>query len=206
MKHIKRFTALFFEYLYRFIQFLLSPIVIYIALICIQAIYLLYFASILTDFNGVVRFLFISLSAFMIFYLISKDENTNYKMTWIFFIMLLPNVGGLLYLLLGNKRPSRWLKKKIQPEVQYFNQTRQQDHKFQKANSIRQITKSSLYHLATFINKIGSHNSFMSVIIHFIYKMKFFRNFILSLDFGPLENDKGNPLYFLQQILILLHL
>lgn len=127
MKHIKRFTALFFEYLYRFIQFLLSPFVIYIALICIQAIYLLYFASILTDFNGVVRFLFISLSAFMIFYLISKDENTNYKMTWIFFIMLLPNVGGLLYLLLGNKRPSRWLKKKIQPEVQYFNQTRQQD-------------------------------------------------------------------------------
>ena len=65
MKHIKRFTALFFEYLYRFIQFLLSPFVTYIALICIQAIYLLYFASILTDFNGVVRFLFISLSAFM---------------------------------------------------------------------------------------------------------------------------------------------
>ena len=112
MKYIKRFTALFFEYLYRFIQFLLSPIVIYIALICIQAIYLVYFAAILTDFNGVVRFLFISLSAFMIFYLISKDENTNYKMTWIFFIMLLPNAGGLLYLLLGNKRPSRWLKKK----------------------------------------------------------------------------------------------
>ena len=127
MKYIKRFTALFFEYLYRFIQFLLSPIVIYIALICIQAIYLVYFASILTDFNGVVRFLFISLSAFMIFYLISKDENTNYKMTWIFFIMLLPNAGGLLYLLLGNKRPSRWLKRKIQPEVQYFNETRQQD-------------------------------------------------------------------------------
>ena len=42
MKYIKRFTALFFEYLYRFIQFLLSPIVIYIALICIQAIYLVY--------------------------------------------------------------------------------------------------------------------------------------------------------------------
>ncbi len=38
MKHIKRFTALFFEYLYRFIQFLLSPFVTYIALICIQAI------------------------------------------------------------------------------------------------------------------------------------------------------------------------
>ena len=63
----------------------------------------------------------------MIFYLISKDENTNYKMTWIFFIMLLPNAGGLLYLLLGNKRPSRWLKRKIQPEVQYFNETRHQD-------------------------------------------------------------------------------
>lgn len=82
------------------------------------------------------------------------------------------------------------------------DQTRQQDHNFQKANSLRQITKSSLYHLATFINKIGSHNSFMSVIIHFIYKMKFFRNFILSLDFGPLESDKGHPLYFLQKIFI----
>ena len=50
MKHIKRFTALFFEYLYRFMQFLLSPFVIYIALICIQAIYLLYSQTLMVWF------------------------------------------------------------------------------------------------------------------------------------------------------------
>ena len=58
MEIYKTFTALFFEYLYRFIQFLLSPIVIYIAphlysgyLSCILL------TAILTDFNWCGSFL-----------------------------------------------------------------------------------------------------------------------------------------------------
>ena len=72
------------------------------------------------------------------------------------------------------------------------------DHNFQKANSLRQI-KNSSYYLATFINKIGQHNSFMSVIIHFIYKMKIIRNYISQNEF---VNEGKNPISSLKNIFV----
>lgn len=47
-------------------------------------------------------------------YIISKKENSAYKIGWIMIIMSLPALGGLLYILLGNKNPSRSLQNQIQ--------------------------------------------------------------------------------------------
>lgn len=49
------------------------------------------------------------LSALMMLYLIRKNDNPAYRMSWIILISILPVLGGLLYLLLGNKRPARYL-------------------------------------------------------------------------------------------------
>ena len=50
---------------------------------------------------------FYVISIFAVLLLIKKDEASAYKVKWIIIIMAFPAVGGLLYLFLGNKRPTK---------------------------------------------------------------------------------------------------
>lgn len=54
------------------------------------------------------------LSALMALYIVRKDDNPAYKISWIIIIGLVPLLGGLLYLLFGNKRPSKKLRRRIE--------------------------------------------------------------------------------------------
>jgi hypothetical protein len=48
---------------------------------------------------------------------------------------------------------------------------------------------------SSFINKIGQHNSFLSVVIHSLWHMKIFRNFILSeINLNLIDKDPRNRL------------
>ena len=47
-------------------------------------------------------------------YLILKDENQSYKLTWIVVVAFLPLFGGAMYLLFGNKRPSRRMRRRLE--------------------------------------------------------------------------------------------
>ncbi|HCY52655.1 MAG TPA: cardiolipin synthase, partial [Kandleria vitulina] len=78
-----------------------------------QAIYLLFVAYRLVEYNQLIHLFFIILSYSIAIYLVSKDENTNYKIAWIIVILVLPDIGGLLYILIGNKRPSFLLRNKL---------------------------------------------------------------------------------------------
>ena len=68
-------------------------------------------ATILLLINRVLAFLpvlavaayFISL--LVVFILVKKDKASAYKVTWIIIVMSLPILGGMLYLLFGDKRP-----------------------------------------------------------------------------------------------------
>lgn len=56
---------------------------------------------------------------------------------------------------------------------------------------------------STFINKIGSHNSFLSVILHSIYHMKKLRNYIINELSEIKEKDqKSKLLYYIRTILL----
>ncbi len=106
----------------KLLKVFMSRFFIYATLIIIQAFYILFMASILTDYNYYVNMFFIILSWSISIWLLNKDENPSYKMVWIIMILLFPSIGGLMYLLIGNKRPSHWLKKKIKPEVEKMRQ------------------------------------------------------------------------------------
>ena len=54
------------------------------------------------------------LSVLMALYIIRKDENPAYKISWIVIIGLVPLLGGLLYLLFGNKRPTKAMRGKLE--------------------------------------------------------------------------------------------
>lgn len=58
-------------------------------------------------------FYFYFLSAIVVLLVMSRNENPSYKMVWIALSSLFPTVGGVLYLLFGNKKIGRLAQKKV---------------------------------------------------------------------------------------------
>jgi len=63
-------------------------------------------------YNFVPAFAIISyaISIIMVLVLVKRDKATGYKIIWIIIIMGLPALGGILYLIFGNSRPTRHVK------------------------------------------------------------------------------------------------
>lgn len=53
-----------------------------------------------------------------IIYIINKDENPAYKLAWVIPIAMVPILGGIMYLYLGNKKPAKRLRKVLDKEIE----------------------------------------------------------------------------------------
>ena len=67
----------------------------------------------LTEYSAAISAAFALISALMVLYVISKDLNPEFKIGWIILILLLPVFGGLFYFCFGDKKPSKFLRKKM---------------------------------------------------------------------------------------------
>ena len=76
-------------------------------LIIVQLAWMALMVVKLAEYFPLVNAIFMALSVFMMLFLINKDENPAYKIGWLTIVGLLPLFGGLMYLMFGNKRPSR---------------------------------------------------------------------------------------------------
>lgn len=65
------------------------------------------------------------LSGLVILYLLSKEEEAGYKITWVILILLLPMIGGIVYLIVGNKKPSKQMQKQFQKQLQHEKEYRE---------------------------------------------------------------------------------
>ena len=77
--------------------------------ILLQIIWWFFFMERLTSYSVRINFAFRVLSILMLLYLIKKDISSTYKIAWIIVILGFPLFGGILYLLIGNKNPSKSL-------------------------------------------------------------------------------------------------
>lgn len=91
----------------KFFSRLLNRATITVALVLLQAGWLLWAFSYLTTGRIWVNAALRLLSLFIVLYLVRKDEDSSYKIIWIVLIGLLPLLGGALYLVFGNKAPSK---------------------------------------------------------------------------------------------------
>ncbi len=94
----------------RLLALLRSKIFIVAVLILIQ---LAAFAAIivtLSEYFVWIYFLLIALSVVISIYVINRDDNPTYKMTWVLLIMALPILGGLVYLLFGGQKVPKELR------------------------------------------------------------------------------------------------
>lgn len=53
------------------------------------------------------------LSMLYVFYLMTKDDNVSYRLGWILLIVLIPPFGAFLYMLWGDKKPSKKLQVRL---------------------------------------------------------------------------------------------
>lgn len=77
--------------------------------ILFQVLWWVLFVQRLTSYSIFFNVFFRIVSIAILLYLIRKDENSSYKIAWIILVMGFPLFGGILYVLIGNKKPSKRL-------------------------------------------------------------------------------------------------
>lgn len=93
-----------------------SRLVITGLLIALQVIWIGFFVFRILTYTSFITYLFKFISLLVAAYIIAKDEDSGYKLIWITLIAIMPIFGGLLYLIIGNKKPSRGLRKAYDKE------------------------------------------------------------------------------------------
>lgn len=97
----------------KLLHLLLSRLFIVGILILIQIGWLLVTFFNFSNYSIYIRIFFIVLSVLVTLWIINKRDNPAYKLAWIVPILLMPLLGGLMYLLIGNKNPSRGMRIKL---------------------------------------------------------------------------------------------
>lgn len=69
----------------------------------------------LSEYSALVTLAFSAAAVLMALFITWRDDNPAYKMAWILLICILPVLGVTMYVFFGNKRPSRGLKRKMDP-------------------------------------------------------------------------------------------
>ena len=98
----------------KFFSRVLNRAIITVLLVALQIAWLLWAFWSFTAGRVWINGLLNGLSIFIVLYLVRKDENSAYKIGWIALIGILPLLGGALYLLFGNKAPSKHLRERMQ--------------------------------------------------------------------------------------------
>ena len=106
----------------KFFNRIFNRVTITVVLVALQVLWLLWafwsFTAGRVWLNGALK----ALSILIVLYLVRKDENSAYKIGWIFLIGVLPLLGGALYLAFGNKAPAKYLRERMQ-KVEQAHQT-----------------------------------------------------------------------------------
>lgn len=122
----------------KLLRFLFSRMLVVGLMIVIQ---ILAFICIITKFSHIsvaVSSIFTIISALVVLWIINKSDNPAYKLAWIIPILIFNISGGVLYLILGNKKPSKNMRRDIENI-----QRKTEKYLIQKASVIEDLEKES---------------------------------------------------------------
>ena len=89
------------------LRFLFSRMVIVGLMIVVELVVFLFFLIKFSHYSALVSLLGTIISALVVLWIINKSDNPAYKLAWIIPILIFNIAGGVLYLILGNKKPSK---------------------------------------------------------------------------------------------------
>lgn len=126
-----------------------SRIFVFGLLILLQAMWVILFTSSLLSSYAWLRPILFLMSMGIVLWLVIKDENPSYKISWIILIFIFPIFGGLLYLFIGNKKPSQHLEKRMKPILQ------QLDQYMLLENDVSSLVEDGKEHGLTYLSQLG---------------------------------------------------
>ena len=145
------------EYNLKLKNILISRIVIAGTIILLQIVWFITFFLRLTKYSIFINIFFTTLSVIALLFVINKRYNPAVKLAWSILILLFPLFGGLLYLMLGTKKPLRKMSNAIeqsksgihpfvkQEETILLEIQEQDKHVFGQVNYIHDYSKSPIY-------------------------------------------------------------
>lgn len=95
----------------KLIKFLFNRALIISLLLLLQIVLLCIFINVFNTYFGYIYILLGILSGLLILYVLNRDQEPDIKMPWIFVIVAIAPLGGVIYLLFGNNKPSKRHKK-----------------------------------------------------------------------------------------------
>jgi len=91
----------------KFLNFISKRVFIVGVIILLQIFWGISMLTKLTEYSNLLNAVLAALSLLVVLHLISKDDNPAYKLAWIIPILTFPLFGGILYLMFGDKRPTK---------------------------------------------------------------------------------------------------
>ena len=91
----------------KLLNLLSKRVVVVGVIILIQILWGISLLTKLTEYSSVLNLLLTVLSLLTVLYIVNKDDNPAYKLAWIIPILSFPLFGGILYLMFGDKRPTK---------------------------------------------------------------------------------------------------
>lgn len=99
----------------KFFKLIFSRMVIVGFLIFLQALFLIFCIVKLNEYLVYLQAISIIIDILVVLHLINKDEEPGFKITWLILVLLLPIIGGTLYIIFGNNKMSRKFSRKVIP-------------------------------------------------------------------------------------------
>lgn len=96
-----------FRLLYKLLRLLTSRLLVFSVLLILQITFVILLILWLSASSVVAFFFFYLISILIVLFLLNKDDNPSYKLAWTIFILAAPILGGIFYLIFGNKNFSR---------------------------------------------------------------------------------------------------
>ena len=109
------------------LRFLFSRMVIVGLMIVVQLVVFLFFLIKFSHYSALVSLLGTIISALVVLWIINKSDNPAYKLAWIIPILIFNIAGGVLYLILGNKKPSKNMRFRLEKVQQKTSKYLKQD-------------------------------------------------------------------------------
>lgn len=111
----------------KILKILFSRLVIVGIAILLQVGWFILFIVKLGKYSTAIDSILVVLSIFVTIYIVNRKDNPAVKLAWIIPILLVPLLGGLLYILFGGKAPAKELRTKLEMEYERSRQFIKQD-------------------------------------------------------------------------------
>lgn len=104
------------------------------------------------------------LSAFVVFYILNKQDNPAYKLAWTMVILIAPLIGGTLYVILaGNRTRRNFIKEALENHIETFNYLPNDKESLEE---IRELSKSA-YVQSSYISKTAGYSVYKNTSVKY---------------------------------------